>query len=207
MRNAAREPAPARLKLVKNGAATLVLTNNDNSFTGGTTVNGGTLQIGDGNNYGVLPAAGGVVVNSGGTLFFNRNDGYGYGGTITGSGTVKIYQGNGGSSFGTGYNTSLTGFGGTTNVLSGVAYLRSANGLGTGSYNIGNGATLLLWTSHDHDVLRSRSRSTASAAQRRLRQARHLWRRRLGNLYALRPNHAGGHQRHRQLRRQRHDDR
>ena len=105
------------MKLVKSGTAALVLTNNDNSFTGGTTVNGGTLQIGDGDNYGVLPAAGGAVVNSGGTLYFCRNDAYGYGGAITGSGTVKIYQGTGGSSFGTGYNTSLIGFSGAANVF------------------------------------------------------------------------------------------
>ena len=124
----------------------MVLTSNDNSFTGGTTVNGGTLQIGDGDNYGVLPAAGGAVVNSGGTLYFCRYDGYNYNGAITGSGTVMIYQGANSVSMGTGYNTSLTGFSGTTNLQSGAVYLRSANGLGSGLINVGNGANVLLWT-------------------------------------------------------------
>jgi fibronectin-binding autotransporter adhesin len=147
IRNAAAGSGTGRVILVKSGPATLVLTNNDNSFTGGITVNGGTLQIGDGNNYGVLPAAGGAVVNSGGTLYFCRNDGYNYGGAITGSGTVKIYQGVNAVSMGAGYNTSLTGFSGAANILSGAVILRSSNGLGSGSISLGDGANLLLWTS------------------------------------------------------------
>ena len=86
------------------------------------------------------------MVNSGGTLYFCRSDGYNYTGAITGAGTVAIYQGANGVSMGTGYNTSLTGFSGTTNLLSGVVYLHSANGLGSGSLNIADGANLLLWT-------------------------------------------------------------
>ncbi len=133
--------------MIKSGSAALVLTNDGNSYTGGTTVNGGTLQIGDGGNHGTLPATGGVTVNSSGTLFFNRSDAYGFGGAITGSGTVKIYQGTSGTSLGSGYNTSLTGFSGTTNLQSGIVYLRNANGFGSGAANIGNGAVCSLWTS------------------------------------------------------------
>ena len=133
MRDAWTGTGTGRFALVKTGAGTLVLTNNDNAFTGGMTVNGGTLQIGDGNNYGVLPAAGGAVVNSGGTLYFCRYDGYNYNGAITGSGTVMIYQGGNSAAMGTGYNTSLTGFSGTTNLQSGVFSLHSANGLGSGN--------------------------------------------------------------------------
>ena len=44
-----------------------------------------------------------------------------------------IYQGANSVSMGTGYNTSLTGFSGNTNLQSGAVYLRSANGLGSGS--------------------------------------------------------------------------
>ena len=147
IRDSAAGSGSGRVILIKSGAATLVLTNNDNSFTGGVSVNGGTLQIGDGNNYGVLPTTGGAVVNSGGTLYFDRYDAYSYTGAITGAGTVKIYQGTNAVAMGTGYNTSLTGFSGTASIQSGVVYLHSANGLGSGSINMGNGANLSLWTS------------------------------------------------------------
>jgi fibronectin-binding autotransporter adhesin len=147
IRNSAAGSGTGRVKLIKAGSATLLLTNNDNSFSGGVTVSGGTLQIGDGNNYGVLPAAGGAVVNSGGTLYFCRYDAYSYAGAITGTGVVNIYQGANAVSMGAGYNTSLTGFNGSVNVTSGSIMLRSANGLGNGGIGIGSGANLLLWTS------------------------------------------------------------
>jgi autotransporter-associated beta strand protein len=56
--------------LVKDGTGTLVLTNASNSFTGGTTVSGGTLRLGAVN---ALPAAGAVTVG-GGTLDLNGFD-------------------------------------------------------------------------------------------------------------------------------------
>jgi fibronectin-binding autotransporter adhesin len=147
MRNSGGGSGSGRLKLAKVGSATLVLTGNDNSFTGGTTIYGGTLQIGDGNNYGVLPAAGGVQINSPGTLYFCRSDGYGYTGAVTGAGTVNIYQGANGASLGAGYNASLAGLYGTANILSGGIYLRGADGFGTASVNMAGGTNLLLWTS------------------------------------------------------------
>jgi autotransporter-associated beta strand protein len=145
LRNNATGTGTGRLKLLKSGIGTLTLTNNDNSFTGGTTVNGGTLQIGEGGDYGVLPGNE-VVVNTGGTLYFNRSDAYSFSSPITGAGTVKIAQGDHGFAAGTGYNTSLTGFSGTTLIQSGVAYLYTVNGLGTGGISVANGATCSLWT-------------------------------------------------------------
>ena len=53
--------------LHKTGAGTLVL-GADNSYTGGTTVDGGTVELGTGGN---LAAAGALTVNSG---LFNLND-------------------------------------------------------------------------------------------------------------------------------------
>jgi fibronectin-binding autotransporter adhesin len=147
MRNSGGGTGSGRLKLAKNGTGTLVLTGNDNAFTGGTTIYGGTLQIGDGNNYGVLPAAGGVQINSPGTLYFCRSDGYNYTGAVTGAGTAMIYQGANGASLGAGYNTSLAGLYGTANILSGAVYLRGATGFGTASVNMAGGTNLLLWTS------------------------------------------------------------
>jgi fibronectin-binding autotransporter adhesin len=51
--------------LVKTGIGTLILTN-ANTYTGGTTVNAGTLQVN--NTSGSATGTGAVVVNSGGTL-------------------------------------------------------------------------------------------------------------------------------------------
>ena len=56
--------------LIKAGAGLLSLTAN-NGYSGSTTVNGGTLQIGNG---GSLNPAGLIAVNSGATLAFNRSD-------------------------------------------------------------------------------------------------------------------------------------
>ena len=107
-------------------------------------VNGGTFQIGNGGTAGSL--TGNASVASGATLYFDRSDAYAYTGAITGTGTVKIYEDSKGVYMGGSGNTSLTGFSGTTNLASGVYYLRAANALGSGSIIVGNGATDSLFT-------------------------------------------------------------
>ena len=69
--------------LVKVGAGTLTLSG-ANTYTGGTTINGGTLQLGDGGASGSI--IGGVVDN--GTLAFNRIDAIVFSGVISGTGGV-----------------------------------------------------------------------------------------------------------------------
>ncbi len=68
--------------LAKDGAGTLTLKNSNGaasiSFTGLTTVNGGTLNLGKGGNYGTLPAGNTVLVNSSGTLRADITDALGY---------------------------------------------------------------------------------------------------------------------------------
>jgi autotransporter-associated beta strand protein len=72
--------------LTKNGAGTLIL-GATNTYTGGTTINAGTLQIGGGGATGSI--AGNVVVNAAtATLAFNRADTVTFAGNISGVGGV-----------------------------------------------------------------------------------------------------------------------
>jgi autotransporter-associated beta strand protein len=76
--------------VVKQGTNTLVLTGT-NTYCGGTIINGGTLQIGNGGTTGFI--AGAVTVNSG-TLAFARSDDTGFSGAIGGGGGVLKYCAN-----------------------------------------------------------------------------------------------------------------
>jgi autotransporter-associated beta strand protein len=141
------------LSLVKTGPGTQALAGMGFAYTGGTTINGGTLQIGDGLYVSELPSNN-IVVNSGGTLnFFNQNPagthpgGYFFQhGSITGTGTVVVTLANNSFGVGTGANTSLATFSGTASIQNAAAYLYSANALGVGSVNVGAGSTYALWT-------------------------------------------------------------
>ena len=142
IRNSAEGTGAGKVNLVKSGPGSLVLTNS-NLYTGATTVTNGTLEV-----DGSIASTSGVNIAHGATLYFNRSDGFlGYNGPITGGGIVQIYQGAHGFNAGTGGNTSLTGYSGAVNLMSGAAYLMSANGLGTGTIIVGNGAYCALCTS------------------------------------------------------------
>ncbi len=69
--------------LTKDGLGTLTLTG-ANSYSGGTTITAGTLQLGNGGTTGSIV---GNVANSG-VLAFNRSDVVTFGGTIAGTGGV-----------------------------------------------------------------------------------------------------------------------
>ncbi len=70
--------------LVQLGSGTTALTA-DNSYTGGTTISAGTLQLGDGGTSGSIV---GNVTNNG-TLAFDRADTFTFGGAISGMGAVN----------------------------------------------------------------------------------------------------------------------
>ncbi|MFZ1874641.1 MAG: autotransporter outer membrane beta-barrel domain-containing protein, partial [Chania sp.] len=118
--------------LVKTGANTLTLTGN-NTYSGTTTVNDGTLQIGNG-----LTTAGIVSdIANNATLVFNHNDDFAYTGSLSGSGDLTK-QGNG--------VLSLTGNGsstqGSVTVAQGTLQLLQNQPLTvTGNYSTEAGAT------------------------------------------------------------------
>jgi fibronectin-binding autotransporter adhesin len=76
-----------------NSSGTIILANN-NSYNGGTTINTGTLQVGNGGGSGSLFANGPIVNNS--LLIFNTSGAFNYqgAGLISGPGNV-IVRGNG----------------------------------------------------------------------------------------------------------------
>ncbi|KRC80635.1 hypothetical protein ASE30_24760 [Achromobacter sp. Root83] len=132
--------------LRQSGTGTLVLTG-QSTFTGVTTIDSGTLQVGDGGTSGAI--SGNIVNNT--SLVFNRSDDANYAGALTGAGaTTKL--GAGSLAF-TGDSSAYTGAmqlsGGTLQVdgqLGGQVLAEAGTTLtGTGTLNsatIAAGATL-----------------------------------------------------------------
>ena len=78
----------AQISLVKTGSGRQILSG-ANSHTGGTTITGGTLQVGNGGTSGTL-GTGNVSISNGANLEINRSDAYGTGSaqSFSGSGTI-----------------------------------------------------------------------------------------------------------------------
>jgi outer membrane autotransporter protein len=104
-------------QLTKTGIGTAILTG-ANTYTGGTTISSGTLQLGSGGTSGSLV---GNVTNNG-TLAFNRSDAATFGGVVSGIGNLQ--QDGSGTTILTGANTYI---GGTT--------------ISAGTLQLGNGGT------------------------------------------------------------------
>jgi autotransporter-associated beta strand protein len=123
------ENTGADLFLLKNGSGAFTLTG-ANTYGGGTGVDGGTLQIGNGGTTGTL-GAGAVAVANSGVLAFDRSDGAAISQTISGGGSVSF---SGGGAFALLGNNSYSG---VTTITSGSSLLvgedTTTGTLGTGA--------------------------------------------------------------------------
>ncbi|RVB23985.1 autotransporter outer membrane beta-barrel domain-containing protein, partial [Mesorhizobium sp. M7A.F.Ca.CA.004.05.1.1] len=118
--------------LSKQGAGALTLTGN-HGYSAGTTIQSGTLQIGNGATAGALATP---AVTNNGVLAFNLNSDYIFAGAISGSGTVN--------KLGSGV-TTLTGtnsYSGATNVNAGTLLVNGNQSGAAGQISVAGGATL-----------------------------------------------------------------
>lgn len=72
--------------ITKSGQGTLILTG-DNTYSGGASILGGTIQVGNGGTTGNITGNSATILNNG-TLIINRADGFGLGNLISGSGAL-----------------------------------------------------------------------------------------------------------------------
>ena len=118
-------------RLVKNDAGTLVLADaflnsqsrNINTFSGGTTVNSGTLQLGTSQLSGFSIGSGGILNNA--ALVFANAGNQQMSNDITGSGTVAR------TGFGTVVLTGANSYTGETTISQGVLVAANSTALGT----------------------------------------------------------------------------
>ena len=117
--------------LVKNGSGTVTLLTS-NGYSGVTTINAGTLQIGNGTTDGSIANTASITDN--GALVYNRVGAFTYGGVISGTGTVTV-TGSGSQTL-AGSNT----YSGGTTVSGGGTLIVAANtNLGAGGVTLDGG--------------------------------------------------------------------
>ena len=91
----ATTPGANSFGIVKTGTGNLVLGTND-TFTGGLTVNAGTVTLNFGNNS-YANVRGAITVNAGGTLALNQTDSLGYSDPATNGNAVTLINIRGGT--------------------------------------------------------------------------------------------------------------
>ena len=115
----------------KSGPGTLILSG-ANTYTGGTIINAGTLQLGNGGTTGGIV---GNVLNNG-VLTFNRSDIVSFSGFVSGTG-VLMQVGSGTLAL-----PNSNAYSGGTIISAGTILTQNASAVGTGPMTFGNGTTL-----------------------------------------------------------------
>lgn len=110
--------------LIKNGEGMVTILTN-NTYTGSTTINAGTLQLGNGTTDGSI-ATSGLITANGGSLIFNLAGSHTYANPIAGNASATIYKRGAGSLTLAGNNT----FAGDLVLENGVLNLNSPTALG-----------------------------------------------------------------------------
>lgn len=118
-------------ELSKTDSAALVLIG-DNTYSGGTSVAGGVLQLGNGGTTGSIM---GNVVNNG-TLVFDRSNTYAFAGLISGSGALE-QEGKG-----TTVLSAANSYTGLTDVRAGSLIINGDQSAATSATSVDNGGTL-----------------------------------------------------------------
>jgi autotransporter-associated beta strand protein len=133
------ETATSVLTLDKAGTGTWALTG-DSTYTGGTTVSNGTLQLGNGGTAGNV-GSGSIAISSGATLRTNRSNTVEITNVITGSGNVVIANSGAGI---TKLSSNASTYTGGTIVSSGTLMVTNTSGSATGAgpVTVMSGATL-----------------------------------------------------------------
>jgi outer membrane autotransporter protein len=125
--------------LTMAGTGTWVIDSDDLGTLAGTTIAGGTLQVGNGGTAGSI---GNGSVDDNGALAFDRSDDVSYTGTISGTGSLT-QLGNGTLTL-AGANT----FSGGTAIDAGTIAIGSNASLGTGKVAMAAGSTLAFTSDH-----------------------------------------------------------
>lgn len=119
--------------LTKSGSSTLILTG-ANSYTGGTTLHGGTLQIGDNTATGTLPA--GAVTNNGVLRFHRSDSALTVANAINGTGGIQLGVTSGGAVTAITTLSGASSFTGNVAIRSGGLRVTHSSALGAGAKSI-----------------------------------------------------------------------
>jgi len=118
--------------VTNNGTGSVILANN-NTYTGGTTINAGALQLGNGGGTGSLDPRSPIVND--GTLSFNSTGNFSLNGIISGTGSLAK------SGSGTFTLNAVNTYSGSTTVSAGTLVVNATNF--TGSITVNGGALIL----------------------------------------------------------------